>query len=178
MSKKEKKEAEKTLWVTHEESRSGGGSLHDCDDDRWSSREDEYVDFKVTGVYMTSDGALYGDTVRVDFEPKDGQDVHVVVVRYGTGDTFGHTDGCGHIEGVYADDKLATKIGEAIHKGYDSKDGGKHYSGKSYGEYRMLKGTSEKDAYYPWEGYFESLQGVEIHTFTLGKKPSVRRIRH
>ena len=78
----------------------------------------------------------------IDFDPKVGSDIYVVIVRYGTGCTFSHCDGCWQKIGIYKTSKEAYKVKKSINNG--------KYVG-----------------YKNWEGYFESLQDVEIHTMTV-----------
>jgi len=145
------------VWVTYEE-HSFGGEMEDPSD-RYSSRSDETIQFIVNGVFSENDGGIYRDEILVNFDPKTVDEVHVLVVRYSTGDTFGHTSGCGKIEGVYKNAKIAEKIGEAIKSGYDIRDNQGKWPEKLYKDYRKIKGITDDSEYlgFPWEGYFERL---------------------
>lgn len=71
---------------------------------------------------------------------KKGDTVYVVVVKYGTGDTFSHSEGNAYIEGVYQYKGQASKVVEDIN----------------------TKAYCKLGKYPPWIGYFESLDDVLI----------------
>lgn len=147
-----------SLIVTYEEHCEGGENE---DSGEWSSRTPEDCSFYVTGAYLPDKNGLplYSENVEVNFIPKKNQFVYIVVVRYSTGDTFGHTSGKGLIEGAYQTPEEADAIKEAINKGYltDARS-------KDYSDYNALKKcTRDRGVYsFTWEGYFESLEDVEI----------------
>ena len=72
--------------------------------------------------------------------------VYLVVVRYGDGDTFGHTYGNWTVFAATASEEEALKIGESIEDG------------------SLVK---KKPGYYRWTAYFNSLESVEIHAFRV-----------
>lgn len=80
--------------------------------------------------------------------------VYVVYVRYSTGDTFGHTDGCGTIVGCYRTREQAEKIYKAIEDGTYGTSKGKKDWGKDY-------------ISTPWIGYFERLEGVHLEVLLV-----------
>jgi hypothetical protein len=73
----------------------------------------------------------------------------LAVVRYGTGDTFGHTNGAWYVAGIAPTYKIAQAILEE-----ETKPSGPPEKG-SWQHYKR------------WEGYFESLQDTEIHELSL-----------
>lgn len=164
-------EKRNSVYVQYSESSSGGEALSD---ERWSERADEIHEYEIVGAFRSSecDGGLYYEEVYVDFNVDEVEEVHVLVVRYSSGDTFGNSSGHGLIEGVYKDADLATKIGQAIEEGYNS-DSRRNRRVKDYSDYYNLKNTpiTERSNYFRWEGYFESLEGVEVHTCSLKRKP-------
>lgn len=70
----------------------------------------------------------------------------LAVVRYGTGDTFGHTTGAWYIVGVAP----TREIAQAMLK--------EESEPSKQGDYLRYK---------RWEGYFESLEDTEIHELDL-----------
>jgi hypothetical protein len=97
-------------------------------------------------VYMTyyetrSGGEQIGDDPN---EAKaNGKKVYVVIVRYSTGDTFSRTNGQWLVIGAYLDKEKA----EAICK--------------------SIEDNTYEETHQPWQGYFEFLEGVDAHEFTL-----------
>lgn len=132
------------LYLTYTEYRTGGEP--DDPSDRWTWHEPEYIDWHPTGIYAEREGAgmwghgLHRDEIFGDFEKGDVG--HLVVVRYTTGSTFGSQHGYWGIIGFYknADDAVA------VEKSIDDDT----YEGYTY-----------------WKGYFERLEGVEIHTMVV-----------
>jgi len=86
------------------------------------------------------------ETVYCDFDPKEhiGDGIYLIVVRYETGNSFGRSPGQWYVEGVYNDSEEAIDIAKSIK---DNK-----YT---------------KEEYPVWKGYFETLEGVEIHKLVL-----------
>ena len=137
--KKNKKEPAGQVYVYYTRHCSGGDRIPGDD---WM-HEDSHIDFYVQDVILEKDEKrFYSDKVAIDFEPKSGLDVWVVVVRYTTVCTFGTVYGEGHILGVFEHQGQASKIQEQIYN-------------DTY--------IAESNEYLPWKGYFESLEGVEIH---------------
>ena len=127
----------KYVYLTYTEHQEGG-EVEDPDD-RWSNRTDLVIDWTLTGCELIQQPwPVYTERVEVNFDVKPGDGIWVVYVRYGTGDTFGHTDGAWQIIGVYEHQDQASKIVKSIHDG-----------------------TYNKDGYNCWDGYFESLQSCD-----------------
>lgn len=80
--------------------------------------------------------------------------VYLVVVRYSDGGTFGHTTGYWHVSLVTTDRDEALKMETAIRANTLPKEG----------------------VYKPWEGYFSSLEDVEIHGFKISDTVAGGRI--
>ena len=147
-----------TVWVTYKEKHISGGEAES--NEAYSNRSPEYRDFILDSVELTSpERGFYFQECGVSFEPNAGKRVYVVVVRYSSGDTFGSSYGHGHIEGVYD----SINVAEAIKRLICS-------SGISNREvYAKLKDIEVSDIndYWPWTGYFEVLQEVEIHRMNI-----------
>lgn len=127
-----------TLYLEYDEFSEGGEPL---DDGEWCSYSDTIITWTLGKVLLDKkDAAWCRSEQKVDFDVKKGDTVYVVVVKYGTGDTFSHSNGNGYIEGVYQYKGQASKVVEDISSGVYSKLG----------------------KYPPWIGYFESLDDVLI----------------
>jgi hypothetical protein len=140
------------LYLTYDE-RSYGGEAIDPED-RWTSYTDSHVEFNPKQLYLDREVAgIWVETIDVPFEVERGDIVHLLVVRYGTGDTFSHTDGRWAIMGASKDPKVIADLAKRC-------DGDK-YDGEEEGVVGWYKG------YPPWRGYFESYQGSEVSTFVV-----------
>jgi hypothetical protein len=143
------------LYLTYNERRTGGEP--DDPADRWTNHSDEHIEFTPTGLFTQK--CSFQETFEVPFDPAQflGKQIHVVVVRYYDGSTFGRICGLWKVVGAFTDSALMQKVVEIIDRGKDSQE------------------LSEKLApltcygYYPWFGYFAGYEGVEVHEFTLRK---------
>lgn len=127
-------------YLTYQESHSGGGVVAGDEDSEWPCYEDEYIEF-IPGILLRSlpNKELWCETLDLDFDPAEVAKLHVVIVRYSTGCTFGRTNGCWQVVGAYKTREEA----EAVEKSIDD---------KTY------------DGYTPWEGYFEYLENSYVET--------------
>lgn len=143
MSKPKKKNE---IYLTYESDQSGGG-YEPGESGPYGCRKTTYRTFKLLGAWTTAQDWV--ETVEVDFTPKSGEKVYIIVVRYSTGDSFGRSNGHWHIEGAYNDRDEAEAIGK-----------------------RIAHGNYKKDSYLPWNGYFEHLEEVSVEGLDLdeGKK--------
>lgn len=151
IAKKTKKRAKKVeeekfkVYLLYEESTHGGEVCEGDENSNWPSYEDEYNEFYPKGLRLKP--PEWSETIEVDFDPSGLDHLYVVVVRYSSGSTFGSTYGHWYIEGAYKAYDKAKKIEMAI-----------------------SKGTGKYDrAYMPWEGYFESLEGVTVERLDVWK---------
>lgn len=89
----------------------------------------------------------------------DSDEVYVVVVRYSTGDTFGHDDGQVYLADAFDDEQDAYDLRDEFKKHDHSYDRRAvvpfnfEYRGKSYD--------------IPWAGYFENLEGIHVETVKI-----------
>ena len=120
-------------------------TIHDDFDSRdWSGSYHREIDWSLGKVFLSK---LEASPRYEEFEiegEKLPKHLYVVYVRYSTGDTFGRTDGCGCIVGVYRTRAKAEKVYKSIEDGTYAID---------------KKG---KKTYIPWEGYFERFEGVHM----------------
>lgn len=138
------------IFVEYNEHREGG---EDLSDEEWSQRADTIVtvDFKNLYREPPKDRFYYDSVVIPDNHSAmlKMKKLFLAVVRYSTGDTFGHTIGMWHIVGLAPTFEIAqAMVKEAIEPSPEPKKG----------QYRHYK---------PWEGYFESLEDTEIHELNL-----------
>ena len=142
------KEHSYEMYMTYHEDESGGQPLPG-ESGRFACREDGRIDFFPKKLYSEVDENTFYwvETLYCNFDPKGmiGKEVYVLVVRYRTGDTFGHSTGQWFVEGAYLDGDKAREVAELINN--DKYKGNK-----------------------PWNGYFERLENVELHKFTLQGK--------
>jgi hypothetical protein len=141
----------KEVYLEYEERRSGGEPLGDgpyCD------HADEHVDFRPIALGVNrSQYSWRNETISVDFDPKVGQDVDMIVVRYSTGSTFGRIIGVWQMIGVYESHQEALRIRHNIEEHHKEPD--------------KLKELLGKDFYPSWLGYFERFMHVELHCMRL-----------
>lgn len=135
------------LYLTYDERRYGGEICEGQEDDDWPSHEDENIDWSLRECWVTRHEKHWEqEQVEVDFSANVGSTVYVVYVRYGTGGTFGHTNGAWTILGVYGRQDQAEKVKQSV---YDD----------TY------------DGYKCWQGYFENLESCEIERMVVQGDP-------
>ena len=143
MAKKKKEEERNCLYLTYDEHRYGGGIREGQEDESWPDHEDEDIEWNLLKCKKSRDEKhWYQEVLDIDFFPEIGSTVHVVYVRYGTGGTFGHTNGAWTILGVYERLEDANKVKKSVDD--DTYDG-----------------------YKCWQGYFESFESCEVESMTV-----------
>jgi len=166
------------VYLSYEEFRTGGDA-HDPED-RWTSYDDEYINFTPKNLFLNRDSAgIWVETIETNETFNRGDTAHLVVIRYGSGNTFIHTEGNWVIDGLYKDPKVATQIAENIRSdaeyeeelgfynrwGKNSNTMTKPKEPKGYPNYPGV--TSYWAGYKPWDGYFESFGGAEVYTLLV-----------
>jgi hypothetical protein len=130
------------LWLEYVEDITGGEICAGQENDAWPSHED--TDIEVNFIRLHRDepkNKFFNHSVEVD-ERLIGLDrLYLAVVRYSTGDTFGHTEGAWYIVGLAP----TYKVAEAM----------------------LDVALNDKKSYKPWTGYFERFSGTEIHTLEV-----------
>lgn len=145
----------KYLYLSFKEHRTGGELEHP--EEQFSFRSPTYIEVTFTGLGREREtSSFFPDTreIEVTDEVYNSSTVYLVIYRYQDGDSFGTSYGNWSVWAVTTDETKALKIASDIESGRLSK-----------------KGT-----YLPWEGYFNKLEGVEVHSFRVGK--SGRVIHH
>ena len=146
----------KTVYLHYKENRSGGEPIPGDD---WCRRPG-YIEVSFNALTKTpGTGSFFTEHTSLEVTDKvyDCEDyVYLVIVRYSDGNTFGTTYGHWDVYLVTTDQKEAADMGESIRNN-----------------------TLPKGARKPWDGYFSSLEDVEIHAFKLkGESPGGRITYH
>lgn len=135
----------KRLYLGYKTSSSGGQQESD---EPYSCRSPEYITVTFTSLSRES-GTFFGHNIEV------ADEVFIVVVRYRDGDSFGSSHGNWTVWAATATEAEAIKIAGSITDGSLVK------------EEEKAKGR----VYFPWTGYFNGLEGVEVHGFRVATKP-------
>lgn len=106
-------------------------------DDNWDAGE-AHTDFTLERVFLDKPKDIYCKALEKRHDFESGTSVFVVVVRYSTGNTFGHETGRGCIVEVCKTFEEAQQVSRLCESG-------------------------DHPQSYTWRGYFESLEDVEIH---------------
>ena len=126
------------IFIEYSSHSTGGDPLSN---ERWSSRSDQHTEVRWRRACKEHPGG-FPETIEVDFDPIEVDVVFFIVVRYTTGDTFGTSYGNWEDIGCYKSLKEAREVKKSIEDG-------------SYEGYKC------------WEGYFESLEDVELNILEL-----------
>ena len=128
------------LYLSYYEHKTGGEAESD---EEWCSYTDTDIDWGLEKCFKTKDKAPWLRQVEtVDFDPKVGDTVYVLYVRYGTGNSFGHVNGAWSILGIYEDHEQAEKIKDSIN-------------------------NNTYDGYRCWEGYFECFESCSVESMVV-----------
>jgi len=167
---KAKTEKEKTVWCIGVDVDCESWDNNDGEDSNepYSYRGTTTTRWDVRGLKLkgTEDHSYgYRETVDVNFEPVKGKLYHLLYAVYSTGDSFGHDEGrCFEAIGLYKSRKVAEENEKRLLEGKPSKKG-------EWGMEQVLlklEGTTKQHPYYrPWNGYFESLDRLEVLTLVL-----------
>lgn len=141
-TKLQKKPEPKRLYLVYDEYRSGGNICKGQEDDPWPNRENEYIEVSFKALYRNPPGnRFFYDSFEVSDEVYNAEKVHMAVVRYGDGDTFGYTKGHWSVEGIFLTLSEAEKALDAVEK--------------------------ETHNNRAWHGYFASFEGTQIEIMTV-----------
>lgn len=142
MDKNKIEEKENKLYVSYDSSSEGGEISPGQENDAWPSYEPEYVTLNIQDIFKNRPKNWCVEEMEVDFVPKVGNTVFLVVVRYGTGDTFSNTIGQFIFLNIYEKEEDAIA------------------------ERELVESEKHKDDW-RWRDYFGGFEGVEIHSFTI-----------
>lgn len=138
--KKDEKTVE--LYLSYDENESGGQICRGQENDPWPTYEDLERFFEPKCLYRQHPGDICVETISVTPEMFKAKELYLLVVRYGSGDTFGSSSGNWRILGLFQTSDQAEK-------------------------YKKKVLSNDYDGYKPWEGYFECLEGFEIHKLSV-----------
>lgn len=128
------------VFIEYNEDKNGGELKEP--DNQWSSRTETNIDVKFIRAHKEQPKLrFFYDSVEVDERYLQLDALYLIVVRYSTGNTFGHTEGAWHIVNVAPTYKTAELI--------------------------LEEALESKTGYKPWEGYFERFTSSEIHKLDL-----------
>lgn len=111
-------------------------------DELYASRSDEYRQTTFLGV-SREPSSFFAHDLEVSDSVYNSDEVHLVIVFYTDGDTFGTTHGYFNVWAVVADKEEAAKIVKDLERSPYSTDG----------------------PFRPWDGYFASIDGIQVMTF-------------
>lgn len=136
-----------------------GHDTSEADPDDEFSRPSTHTEHNIISFKVHPE-TQYGDVV-VPYEPERGVDYYLLYVVYSTGDSFGSDSGSS-IEyiGLYTNDEL--NIAKENERRIETHDTGKHDTDTMLR--LLMPNTTDFDIYVPWQGYFESLDYVDIAT--------------
>lgn len=135
-----------------------GGVTSEADpDDDWG-RDSTWTSHTVEGIRFPPK-TKYSEAVQVPFRPRRGVNYYLLVAQYSTGDSFGSDDGANfEVIGLYQDKAIA----EENHRRLEATDDNTTTS---------VELIAENGKTYtfgiPWNGYFESLDYVDLLTVSL-----------
>ena len=135
-----------------------------CESSEQSSEEygswSEIWDFCVEGVSLTEKhDSRYPEEFTVDWTPVEGQEVYVLYVRYGDGDSFGSAEGKGEVVWVFRDHTVA----DAAKKALETADSDTYSVEIAVESGQKIKMNNR--AY----DYFTSINGYDIESFIVTK---------
>ena len=140
---KTRAEEELRLYIDYDTSSEGGEICEGEEGSEWPSHEPEIRSVTFNGIYRSNpQHKFFVDSHMVSMPVFNSPVVYMVVVRYQTGGTFGCSQGCHEVINIFSTSAEAEDLKNSIQD-------------DSYPGYKC------------WEGYFERLEGVEIHRFDV-----------
>ena len=118
----------------------------------------------VKGLYRSSPETI-GTDIRVSDDCFDVKIGYLVVVRYSTGSTNGSERGAYKFVAVFSDADNAEKLSKEIKK--QNKKYGTQRTGFTFKPKTKSPNFDSGILYCSWNGYFERLQDVEIHSLRI-----------
>lgn len=113
-------------------------------EDRWD-RDDTSTDWNFGGVFLQKRENFWLESFETTFDIDVGDIIYLVIAVWSTGDSFGHDMGANsEIFGVFKTYEEAEKLKTNLK------------TGNGYDKYQL-----------PWDGYFESLDYITIHSRTV-----------
>ena len=137
-----KKSENPRLYIIYKQAEQSGRAIDPSN--RWSSREDGYRQLTVKSIHKTEPAnCFFFDSIEVDEAVLNSKTVFLVIVRYSDGDTFGTTHGYHYFYSVRT-------TGEEVEE-----------------DKLEISKPSKPGVYRPWDGYFSSLEDIEVEFLPL-----------
>lgn len=136
-----------TLYISTTETSTGGDP--EDPDDQWTHHSDIIRTVSFDSVSRNSQGFWgCGSGFEVSEEVYKADKAFLVIARYYDGGTFGRTCGNWEIMGSFLTEKEAMAMADSIEDG-------------------TMEKNSKTPYCLPWVGYFNGLEDVEVHCFTI-----------
>jgi hypothetical protein len=134
------------LYLQYESTSSGGQRTSN---DPYSDRTPEYINIVFKGLVRGHGSGFFpcGEEISVSEEHYNAPQLYLVIVRHTVGDSFGTSHGRHYVAGVFTEAAEARNLARKIDSG------------------EFLK--ENEDKYFPWGGYYERLENVEVHCFKV-----------
>lgn len=134
------------LYLQYESTSTGGQRTSN---EPYSDRTPKYISTVFHGLVRGHGSGFFpcGEEISVSEEQYNAPQLYLVIVRHTDGDSFGTSYGLHYVAGVYTKASEARELARKINSG------------------EFLE--ENKDKYFPWGGYFERLEEVEIHCFKV-----------
>src|SRR5665213_2821234 len=167
MAKAKKTVEDKNVWTigVEADSHTQGNDDGDTSGEQYSYRGTTNTSWDVRGLRLVDDEdkaryLRFQDRVDVGFKPEKGKVYHLLYAVYSTGDSFGHDNGKNFtVIDVYKSRKVAEENEKRLREGKPEKKGLVQLK---------MEGRKDLHGYYcPWNGYFESLDRLEILSLIL-----------
>lgn len=143
-------------------------------EDVWDQNDISH-DYSINGFQIVENDNLISQyyDLEIPFEPESNKTYYLLYVRYSTGDTFHHEDGCIEYMDLYFTMQDAEENAKKIQE--SSKKTNECFKNPDYWSVTLTDavGNVHKMSA-PWKGYFEHLESVEIEAISLKEKRSYK----
>lgn len=138
------KKPTKRLYLVYSENRSGGEVCQGYEDSDWPCHEDIIVDVHFSALYRNPpQNIMFYDSYEVPADIYKADSLHMAVIRYSDGDSFGHSSGLWHVVGFY---HTLEQAALGIEKAKNS------------------------TGYKPWDGYFSFYEDCQVNILMVFDK--------
>ena len=145
------KEMSSRLYLVYSENRQGGGVCEGDEDSEWPNREDTIVDVSFKALYRNPpDNIMFYTSYEVTEDIYKASVLHMALIRYSDGDTFGRTCGLWHVIDFYHTFEEAE---------------------------RSIKDAKNGTGYKPWEGYFSSYETDDVEILDVFDKQMEKPVK-
>ncbi len=119
--------------------------------------------FSVDSVSIEKPSGYDYETINVGWDAEPGQEVYVLTMIYGDGDSFGHASGRGEVLWIFKDIECAKKAAQKLREDEN--------------EYTVCIEDEQGEVIKlsnPGSGYFESVEDILVEAFIINKINSMR----